>query len=87
MYFWISAFDHRAIVVPKMHIVHWWVNHELGKKDGWLRAEVVKEDPLVPPINGWWYKYCGWKSDETLECSRTVSAVCAEVRIELVVTQ
>ena len=21
MYFWISAFDHRAIVVPKMHIV------------------------------------------------------------------
>ena len=23
MYFWISAFDHRAIVVPKMHIVHW----------------------------------------------------------------
>ena len=22
MYFWISAFDHRAIVVPKMHIVH-----------------------------------------------------------------
>ena len=24
MYFWISAFDHRAIVVPKMHIVHCW---------------------------------------------------------------
>ena len=23
VYFWISAFDHRAIVVPKMHIVHW----------------------------------------------------------------
>ena len=22
VYFWISAFDHRAIVVPKMHIVH-----------------------------------------------------------------
>ena len=22
MYFWISAFDHRAIIVPKMHIVH-----------------------------------------------------------------
>ena len=22
MYFWISAFDHRAIVLPKMHIVH-----------------------------------------------------------------
>ena len=21
MYFWISAFDHRAIIVPKMHIV------------------------------------------------------------------
>ena len=23
VYFWISAFDHRGIVVPKMHIVHW----------------------------------------------------------------
>ena len=23
MYFWISAFDHRAIVLDKMHIVHW----------------------------------------------------------------
>ena len=23
MYFLILAFDHRAIVVPKMHIVHW----------------------------------------------------------------
>ena len=22
VYFWISAFDHRGIVVPKMHIVH-----------------------------------------------------------------
>ena len=27
VYFWISAFDHRAIVVPKMHIVQW---HVLG---------------------------------------------------------
>ena len=61
----------------------------MGEKNGWLKAEVVKEDPLVPPVNGWWlkYGYGGWKSDETLECSRTVSAVCAEVRIELVVTQ
>ena len=23
VYFWISAFDHRAIVLDKMHIVHW----------------------------------------------------------------
>ena len=23
MYFWISAFDHRAIVLDKMHIVQW----------------------------------------------------------------
>ena len=23
MYFWISAFDHRAIVLPKMHIMQW----------------------------------------------------------------
>ena len=24
VYFWISAFDHRAIILDKMHIVHWW---------------------------------------------------------------
>ena len=24
-YFWISAFDHRAIVLDKMHIVQWWI--------------------------------------------------------------
>ena len=23
VYFWISAFDHRAILLDKMHIVHW----------------------------------------------------------------
>ena len=67
---------------------HWWVGEDVGDEDGELIAEVVKEDPLVPPINGWSYLYAlDWKSDETLECSRTVSAVCAEVRIELVVTQ
>ena len=70
---------------------HWWGSRQVGKEDGYgclLKAEVVEEDPLVPPINGWWYKDWGpWKSDETLECSRTVSPVCAEVRIELVVTQ
>ena len=69
---------------------HWWVSCVVGVKDGWLKAEVVEEDPLVPPINGWSYLYTGglswWnsdfrKSDETLECSRTVSAVCVEVRI------
>ena len=68
----------------------------MGKEDGYLKAKVVKEYPLVPSINGWSYSYTGglswWnsdfrKSDETLECSRTVSAVCAEVRIKLVVTQ
>ena len=67
---------------------HWWGISKVGKEDGDLKAKVVKEDPLVPPINGWSYYYGGnWKSDETLECSRTVSPVCAEVRIELVVTQ
>ena len=24
VYFWISAFDHRAIILDKMHIVQWW---------------------------------------------------------------
>ena len=67
---------------------HWWVGSEVGDEDSYLKAEVVKEDPLVPPVNGWLYKnWFTWKSDQTLECSRTVSAVCAEVRIELVVTQ
>ena len=68
---------------------HWWVSSEVGEKDGFLKAKVAKEDPLVPPIKGWRYDDDGdWMSNETLECSRTVSsAVCAEVRIELVVTQ
>ena len=30
VYFWISAFDHRAIVLDKMHIVQWWVTIALG---------------------------------------------------------
>ena len=34
MYFWISAFDHRAIVVPKMHIVHW-AHNEWWHNDGY----------------------------------------------------
>ena len=32
VYFWISAFDHRAIVVPKMHIVRWW------NRDSWSQS-------------------------------------------------
>ena len=67
---------------------HWWVSSDRARKKGGGDALAVKEDSLVPPINGWSYYYGGnWKSDETLECSRTVSPVCAEVRIELVVTQ
>ena len=39
MYFWISAFDHRAIVLDKMHIVHWWEWETPGKVS--LPEEVV----------------------------------------------
>ena len=33
VYFWISAFDHRAIVLDKMHIVHWWHQHQRQMSD------------------------------------------------------
>ena len=31
---------------------YWLVSTEVGKKDGFLRAEVGEADPLVPPVNG-----------------------------------
>ena len=40
VYFWISAFDHRAIVLPKMHIVHW-------PKKIWAQLFQSPETPLV----------------------------------------
>ena len=61
------------------------MNDEVGKKDGWLKAKVVREeDRLTPPLHGWQY-YVGdnkYQSDPTLVCSREVSDPCREVRVD-----
>ena len=55
---------------------YWLVSTEVGKKDGFLRAEVGEADPLVPPVNGWQFKDgTKWSSDKTLECSREVEEI------------
>ena len=62
------------------------MNDEVGKEGGWLRATVVsEEDKLTPPLNRWQHhvKSGVWKSDPTLECSREVSTLCNEVKVEL----
>ena len=62
------------------------MNDEVGEENGFMKAKVVwKEDQLMPPVNGWEYWDGGkWESDPTLVCSREVSPVCKEVRIESV---
>ena len=53
MYLWISAFDHRAIVLDKMHIVHWSTLVHTGPQwvgEGWLiwichRAAIERLEP------------------------------------------
>ena len=62
---------------------HWWVSDQLGKKGGYMRAEVGEENMRLPPVKGW-EVYTPGKSmscksfrrlqkaseDLTLECSR-----------------
>ena len=62
------------------------MNDEVGEENGFMKAKVVwKEDQLMPPVNGWLYARDGkFESDPTLVCSREVSPVCKEVRIESV---
>ena len=63
----------------------WYVNKELGKKAGWLKAKVVsKEDQMMPPVKGWQY-YGGGKhvSDPTMVCSRDLSPACGEIVVQL----
>ena len=62
------------------------MNDEVGEENGFMKAKVVwKEDQLMPPVNGWEYFGDGkMVSDPTLVCSRKVSPVCKEVRIESV---
>ena len=63
---------------------YWWVSTEVGKEDGFLRAEVGEEDQLVPPVNGWqFFGGTKWSSDGTLECSREVSEPCTKIVVEL----
>ena len=62
---------------------HWRVNDQLGKESSGLRAEVGEANQ--PPVKGWMF-YTGseWSSeDETLECSRQLSAACEEITVEL----
>ena len=62
----------------------WWVSTEVGKKAGWLRAKVEREeDQLTPPLHGWQYWDGGkWMSDPTMVCSREVLPPCTEVRVD-----
>ena len=63
----------------------WYVNIEVGKEGGWMKAKVVtEEDKQMPPVKGWTY-WDGNKdqSDPTLECSREVTPACSEIVVEL----
>jgi len=53
---------------------HWWVSDELGKDDGYMRAELEEANRSLPPDKGWEVKPRWWKDswsseDQTLECS------------------
>ena len=59
---------------------HWWVSDQLGKEDGFMRAEVGEADMKLPPVKGWevykpgtgMFSWTGeWSSKgQTLQCSR-----------------
>ena len=64
----------------------WWVNNEVGKKTGYMKSKVVREeDKWTPPQKEWeyWGPPGKWESDPTLECSRQVLPGCTEVIVEL----
>ena len=64
----------------------WWVNKEVGKEGGWLKAKVLtEEDKQTPPIRGWTFAngIGNWESDPTLVCSREVTPACSEIIVEL----
>ena len=65
----------------------WYVSDQLGKKTGYLTAEVVEENNPLPPVNGWQFAKKGeWSSDDnSLQCSREPSAPCKEIEVELFV--
>ena len=61
------------------------MNDEVGKKGGFMKSKVVREeDRLTPPLHGWqYYDAHKWNSDTTLVCSREVSPACREVRVDM----
>ena len=74
-----------------MHLIiradgFWRVSKEVGVKGGiYMRTRVAfKADQMQPPIKGWEFGCEGkWQSDPLMECSREVTPVCDEVRVEL----
>ena len=62
----------------------WYVNPEVGRGGGWLKAEAGEADLLFPPAKGWIYgDGSDWLPDPSLECSREPSTPCKEIRVEL----
>ena len=62
------------------------MSDEVGKKAGAMTTRVTfKADQMQPPVKGWEFYDDGdkWQSDPLMECSREVTPVCDEVRIEL----
>ena len=63
----------------------WRVSKKVGKKAGYMRTRVAfKADQMQPPVKGWeFYGEGRFQSDPLMECSREVTPVCDEVRVEL----
>ena len=73
-----------------MHLIiradgFWWVSKEVGKKAGYMKTRAAfKADQMKPLVKGWeFYDGGKWQSDPLMECSREVTPVCDEVRVEL----
>ena len=63
----------------------WWVWEKVGERTGYMRTRVAfKADQMQPPVKGWeFWDGDKWQSDPLMECSREVTPVCDEVRVEL----
>ena len=79
-----------SFLCPAMHLIiraagFWRVSKEVGMKGGGMRTRVAfKADQMQPPVKGWEFSDDGGKyqSDPLMECSREVTPVCDEVRVE-----
>jgi len=63
----------------------WRMSDEVGKKAGSMRTRVTfNVDQMQPPVKGWEFWDGGkFQSDPLMECSREVTSVFDEVRVEL----